>query len=30
MDNIIYKTNIPIKAKILEFKQVKDRYPGPG
>jgi hypothetical protein len=30
MDTIIYKTNIPIKAAILEDKRLKDRQPGPG
>jgi hypothetical protein len=30
MDTIIYRTNIPIKAAILEDKRLKDRQPGPG
>ena len=30
MDTIIYKTNIPIKAAILQDKRIKDSEPGPG
>lgn len=30
MDTIIYRTNIPIKAAILEDKRLKDSRPGPG
>lgn len=30
MDSIIYRTNIPIKAAILEDKRLKDSRPGPG
>jgi hypothetical protein len=30
MDEIIYKTKMPFKVKVIEEKQLKDRYPGPG
>lgn len=30
MDSIIYRTNIPIKAAILQDKRFKDSRPGPG
>lgn len=30
MDTVIYKTNIPIKAAILQDKRIKDSLPGPG
>ena len=30
MDTVIYKTNIPIKAAILQDKRIKDSQPGPG
>lgn len=30
MDTVIYHTNIPIKAAILEDKRIKNHDPGPG
>lgn len=30
MDTVIYKTNIPIKAAILQDKRIRDNQPGPG
>lgn len=30
MDTVIYNTNIPIKAAILEDRRLKDSRPGPG
>lgn len=30
MDTLIYHTNIPIKAAILEDRRLKDARPGPG
>lgn len=30
MDTVIYKTNIPIKAAILDDRKIKDNSPGPG
>ena len=30
MDRVIYRTNIPIKAAILEDRRIKDSRPGPG
>jgi hypothetical protein len=30
MDEVIYKTKMPFKVKVIENKKLKDRYPGPG
>lgn len=30
MDEVLYKTNVPLKVKIIEERKLKDRYPGPG
>lgn len=30
MDSLIYQTNIPIKAAILQDRRLKDSRPGPG
>lgn len=30
MDELIYKTRMPFKVKVIEEKGLKDRYPGPG
>lgn len=30
MDSIIYKTNIPFKAALIEDHKIKDMNPGPG
>jgi hypothetical protein len=30
MDEVIYKTKMPFKVKVIEEKHLKDRYPGPG
>ena len=30
MDEMIYKTKMPFKVKVIEEKKLKDRYPGPG
>jgi hypothetical protein len=30
MDELIYKTKMPFKVKVIEEKGLKDRYPGPG
>ncbi len=30
MDEIIYRTRMPFKVKVIEEKKLKDRYPGPG
>lgn len=30
MDSLIYKTNIPFKAAIMDDQKIKDLYPGPG
>ncbi len=30
MDEVIYKTRMPFKVKVIEEKGLRDRYPGPG
>lgn len=30
MDEMIYKTKMPLKVKVIEERGLKDRYPGPG
>jgi hypothetical protein len=30
MDEVIYKTKMPFKVRVIEEKGLKDRYPGPG
>lgn len=30
MDELIYKTKMPLKIEIIEKKHLKDRFPGPG
>ena len=30
MDELVYKTKMPFKVKVIEEKGLKDRYPGPG
>jgi hypothetical protein len=30
IDEVIYKTKMPFKVKVIEEKRLKDRYPGPG
>lgn len=30
MDNLIYKTNIPLKIQILQERKLKNKDPGPG
>ena len=30
MDELIYRTRMPFKVKVIEEKGLRDRYPGPG